>query len=206
MHLHAETTWVLDLDLPEEQLLKNMRKNTRYAIKKAKKLKVKVQISNKLTDADQLYNLQLETVKRKKFIPFSKKFLAQQFKTLSPVNQLHLFKASYQGQVLAMAMIHYYGQEAVYHYSGSSNQNRNIPASYAIQWAAIKKVKSMGFKRYNFWGYTDNPKHRFFGPSLFKKGFGGHKLEYMPAHDLPINYSYWLTFGFETIRRKTRRL
>ena len=206
MHLHAETTWVLDLDQPEEKILKSMRKNTRYAIKKAKKLNVKVTTSKKLTDVDTLYELQLETVNRKRFIPFSKTFLKEQFETFQSVNQLQLFKASYKDQVLAMAMVHFYGQEAVYHYSGSSNQLRNIPASYLLQWKAIKTAKKLGFKRYNFWGYTENPKHRFFGPSLFKKGFGGYKLGYMPAHDLPINNSYWLTYLFETLRRKIRRL
>lgn len=206
MHLHAQTTWVLDLTQSEEEILGNMRKNTRYAIKQANKLDVKVEISKKLTDIDKLYRLQLETVKRKKFVPFSKLFLRKLFETFKDTNQIQLFKASYQGQILAIAMIHYYGQEAVYHYSGSSSLHRNIPASYAIQWQAIKLAKSLDFRRYNFWGYTDNPKHRFFGPSLFKKGFGGYKLEYIPAQDLPIKSSYWLTYLFETLRRFIRRL
>ena len=75
MHLHAETTWVLDLNQSEEELLANMRKNTRYSIKKAQKLGVKVTTSLDNQDVDLLYQLQLEAVKRHKFMPFSKNIL-----------------------------------------------------------------------------------------------------------------------------------
>ena len=37
IHVHAELVWMLDLSPTEDELLANMRKNTRYAIKKAKK-------------------------------------------------------------------------------------------------------------------------------------------------------------------------
>lgn len=206
MHLHAETTWILDLDKSEEDLLSQMRKNTRYAVKQANKLKIKVTTSKNLVDIQKLYLLQLETVKRKKFVPFSQEFLQTLLSTYTDSDQIQLFKASFKGQVLAIAMIHFYGKEAVYHYSGSSNLHRNIPTSYAIQWSVIQHAKKLGIKHYNFWGYTDDPKHRFFGPSLFKKGFGGYKVEYLPAHDLILKPSYYFTYIFETIRRKLRSL
>jgi len=206
MHLHAQTTWVLDLSQSEQDLLKNMRKNTRYNIKKAQKLGVKIKKSLELKDIDILYNLQLETVKRKDFVPFSREYFKNQLKALKNDNQIQLFKAVYKGKVLAISFIIFYGPEAVYHYSGSSSQDRHIPASYLLQWQAIKEAKNRGLKQYNFWGYTDNPKHRFYGPSLFKKGFGGHRIDYLPAHDLIINKSYWLTYFFESFRKKWRRL
>jgi len=208
MHLHAETTWILELDKSEEELLTNMRKNTRYSIKKAQKLGVKVTQSLDEKDVDLLYQLQLEAVKRHKFVPFSKDYFLKQLQAFKSSNQIQLFKASYQGQVLAISFIIFYGLEAVYHYSGSSNQHRHIPASYLLQWQAIKTAKARGLKRYNFWGITktDDPKHRFAGVTLFKKGFGGHQLDYLPAHDLPLKSTYWLTHLFEAFRRKSRHL
>jgi len=208
MHLHAETTWVLDLDKSEEELLKNMRKNTRYSIKKAQKLGVEIEKTTNQKDVDLLYDLQMEAVKRHKFTPFSKEYFLKQLQSFKDDHQIQLFKASYQSKVLAISFIIFYGQEAVYHYSGSSNQLRHIPASYLLQWQAIKAAKQRGLKRYNFWGITkeDNPKHRFAGVTLFKKGFGGYQLDYLSAHDLPLKPSYWLTHLFETLRRKLRRL
>jgi len=206
MHLHAESTWVLDLDLSCDQLLKNMRKNTRRAILKADKLKVKVTTSTALKDINLLYRLQLQTVDRRHFVPFSKDYFRKQFLAFKKNNHIKLFKASYQGEVLAISFIIFYGQEAIYHYSGSSSYKRHIPASYALQWAAIKEAKRRGLSLYNFWGYTDNPHHRFYGPSLFKKGFGGRPVQYLPAHDLPLSFFYWPVFLFETLRRKHRKL
>ena len=206
MHLHAESTWILDLDKSEEELLKNMRKNTRYSIKKAQKLGVKVLRSVSHKDIKTLYKLQLATVKRKRFSPFTQDYFLKQLQAFKSDNQIQLFKAIYKNKVLAISFIIFYGDEAVYHYSGSSNQLRHIPASYLLQWEAIKQAKKRNLKRYNFWGYTDNPQHRFFGPSLFKKGFGGEPVNYLPAHDLPLKPFYWLVYLFETLRRKLRHL
>lgn len=205
MHLHAESTWILPLDLPEEELLKNMRKTTRYLINKAIKSRVKIIQSTSLADIDRLFKLQQATVDRKHFVPFAKKYFLAEMNSFLP-DKVKLFKAEYNGQVLAMAMIIIYGLEAVYHYSGSSNEFREIPASYLLQWEVIKAAKKLGLQRYNFWGFTANPKHRFYGPSLFKKGFGGHELNYLPAHDLVVSLAYWPNYWLETMRRIWRRL
>ena len=45
MHMHAENTWQLNLNQTEKELLRNMRKNTRYNIRKAKKTKVRIEIT-----------------------------------------------------------------------------------------------------------------------------------------------------------------
>lgn len=208
MHLHAETTWLLDLGLPKKELLLNMRKNTRHAIKKAKKLKILVTASTNPKDISLLYKLQLDTVKRHKFIPFSEEYFLDQLNAFKKDNQIQLFKASYQGQVLAISFIIFYGDEATYHYSGSSSTHRNIPVSYALQWAAIKAAKKRGLLKYNFWGIAKDSKkdHRFSGVTTFKKGFGGYQANYIKGHDLPIKKTYWLTYIFETLRRRTRHL
>ncbi|MDZ7587561.1 MAG: peptidoglycan bridge formation glycyltransferase FemA/FemB family protein, partial [Patescibacteria group bacterium] len=80
--------------------------------------------------------------------------------------------------------------------------------SYALQWAAILAAKQKGMDRYNFWGIapTDNLRHRFSGVTLFKKGFGGQRIDYMPAHDLIIRSGYWLNFIIESFRKLSRHL
>ena len=208
MHLHAETTRVLDITQSEDQLLKAMRKNTRYSIKKAQKMGVTVTTSTQAKDINILYQLQLEAVKRHKFIPFSQDYFLSQLQAFKDDNQIQLFKANYQNKTIAVSFIIFYGQEAVYHYSGSSSQIRKVPASYLLQWQAIKAAKNRGLKKYNFWGIApdDKLRHRFAGVTLFKKGFGGQTINYLPAHDLPFKTSYWLTFTFEHLRKRLRGL
>ena len=50
IHMHAELVWMLDLMPTEEELLKNMRKNTRYYIRKAMSEGVKIIKSNNPED------------------------------------------------------------------------------------------------------------------------------------------------------------
>ncbi|MCX6817191.1 MAG: peptidoglycan bridge formation glycyltransferase FemA/FemB family protein [Candidatus Beckwithbacteria bacterium] len=208
MHLHAETTWVLNLKDSEETLLKNMRKNTRYSVKKALNSGVEITSSIKNQDIQTLYRLQLAVAQRRHFVTFSYNYLLKQFQAFQPDNQVQLFKASLDNRTLAMAFIIFYGQEAVYHYAGSSAEVRQIPVSYALQWEVIRQAKKKGFPLYNFWGIapTDNPHHRFAGVTLFKTGFGGSRVDYLPAHDLVIKPHYWLIYLFESLRRKWRHL
>lgn len=208
MHLHAETTMQIDLEQPEAQILAKMRKNTRYYIRRAEREGVKTEISKDPADIDLLYQLQMETYARHKFVPFSKEFFEKHFQAFLEDNQIVLIKASWRGEVLAVGMFVFYGDTAVYHYSGSSSKHPKVPASSAMLWQAIKEAKKRGCQIFDLWGIapTDDPRHRFAGVTLFKKGFGGERVDYLRACDLPLSWSYWLTYCFETMRRLKRRL
>lgn len=209
MHLHAELTSQLDITKAEETLLQNMRKTTRYEIKKAKKENVKVTTSADPQDIKEFYNLQIETSKRQKFVPFSLKYLEEQFKVFAQNNKALLFTAKKDDIILAKAFIIFYNREAIYHYGASAPEARNYPGAYLIQWEAILEAKKRACTRYNFWGVSplDKGKHRFAGLSLFKRGFGGQDFEYLHAQDLIINYpKYLMNYAIESIRKKLRNV
>lgn len=208
MHMHAETTWQLDLTQSIEEILKNMRKTTRQAIKKAEKNNVVIRTTTSSQAVKRLYDLQIATAKRQGFVPFSFEFFSQQFQVFSQDNQAVIFEACVDKELIASAMIIFYGQEAVYHYAGSTLLARQVSAAHLLQWTAIQAAKERGLKRYNFWGVVPEhkPNHRFWGVTIFKKGFGGFMINYLHAQDLPMKKSYWLTYIFETLRRLYRRL
>lgn len=213
MYLSAELTSQLDITLPEEELLKNMRKTTRYEIKKAINLKIKIEQCNPPVGGEKLiknfYDLQLETAKRQKFVPFSYKFFHEQFKIFFESDNALLYSAELDGKVLAQAFIIFYGTEAVYHYGVSTDEGRKYPGAYLIQWEAIKEAKKRGMTRYNFWGVAPetNKDHRFHGISIFKRGFGGADVQYLHAQDLVIDYPrYAVNFFIESIRKIIRKV
>jgi lipid II:glycine glycyltransferase (peptidoglycan interpeptide bridge formation enzyme) len=186
-----------------------MRKTTRYEIKRAEKLGLKIEHESDPKLITTFHQQQLDLAKHHGFVPFSYNFLYHQFTTFLADNQVELI-SSYSGdKLLATAFVIYYSQEAVYHYGISTPENRSLPGSYACQWAAIKEAKKRGLTRYNFWGIAPNnaPKdHRFAGVSLFKRGFGGQEVAYLPAHDLPTSSLYKAVSLFESLRAKKRRL
>lgn len=207
IHLHAELTSQLDITKAEETLLSQMRKTTRYEIKKAIKEGIKITTSTDISKILEFYDLQIETSKRQKFVPFSFKYLQEQFRIFANNNKAFLFKAEANNKLLAEAFIIFYGREAVYHYGVSTLEGRRYPGAYLIQWEAIQEAKKRGMTRYNFWGVSPVNKtdHRFYGLSLFKRGFGGQDVEYLHAQDLVINYPrYLINYVIETIRKKVR--
>lgn len=209
MHLHAELTSQLDITPTEEQLLANMRKATRYETKKAISSGIKIKTTSDLKAIRKFYDLQLQTAKRQKFVPFSYKFLSGQFKIYLDNNKAVLYSAKLGNKLLAQAFIIFYGNEAAYHYGASTEEGRKYPGAYLIQWEAIKEAKKRGMTRYNFWGVSPegDKDHRFSGLSLFKRGFGGVDFEYLHAQDLIINYPrYLFNYSVEFLRKKIRRV
>ncbi|MDZ4228124.1 MAG: peptidoglycan bridge formation glycyltransferase FemA/FemB family protein [Candidatus Levybacteria bacterium] len=189
MHLHAELTSQLNVTKTEEELIAQMRKATRYEIRKAIKEGIAITISTSEKDIKKFYDIQIQTAKRQKFIPFSYKFIHEQFKVFGEFGDALLYKAEFESKLLAQAFVIFYNKEAVYHYGASTDEGRKYPGAYLIQWEAIKEAKKRGMTRYNFWGVApeNNQNHRFSGLSLFKRGFGGEDFEYLHAQDLIIN-------------------
>lgn len=209
MHLHAELTRQLDLTKTADQLFKEMRKTTRYEIKKAIKIKIKITQSKDLKSIDNFYQLQKETAQRQGFVEFDKRFLTEQFSVFTKDNQVLLMTASLGKLKLAQSFIIFYGQEAVYHYGASTLDGRKYPGAYLIQWEAINEARRRRMKRYNLWGVAPEGQtdHRFWGVSVFKRGFGGEDVEYLHARDLVINpLSYKINQAIELARKKLRRL
>jgi lipid II:glycine glycyltransferase (peptidoglycan interpeptide bridge formation enzyme) len=185
--MHAETTWTLDITKDDEaELLSNMRKNTRYYVRRGEKEGVTVEIRKDLAAVEEFYNIHKETVGRHHFTPFSLDYLKKQFEAFSADDQIAVFHAKFDGKILSSAIIPLYGDSAFYHHGASADMYSKVPSSYLLQWEIIREAKRRGLKHYNFWGIapTDDKKHPWYGLSLFKKGFGGYSTELIPAQDL----------------------
>lgn len=208
MHLYAENTWVLDISVSEEEILAGMRKTTRYLVRKGEKAGLALEVSADPDNAKILYRLQSETVKRHGFVGFPEKLFKNEIDIFGKDGLAQVFLCRYGKKILATAIIIFYGDTAYYHFSGSASDYDKVPFSYFLQWQIIKDARKRGIKYYNFWGIApnNNPNHRFAGVTLFKTGFGGERVDWLHAHDLPISRKYWLTYIFETARRIFRRL
>ncbi|MBI5619932.1 peptidoglycan bridge formation glycyltransferase FemA/FemB family protein [Candidatus Gottesmanbacteria bacterium] len=200
--MDAEFCWTVDLTQSEEQLLAGMRKTTRYEIKHAQKLGVTVEQSTDPYDLDAFFRLYKETSGRHGFVPHQG--IGEEFEVFAAENKAVLLLGKYQGNSIAGAIVLFYGNQGIYHHGASIFSK--IPASYVVQWEAIREAKKRGMNVYNFWGIApeDNINHPWRGITLFKKGFGGREIEYIHAHDLAVSPFYVIPRTIETIRRLSR--
>lgn len=208
MHLTADLTLQLDLTHTEDELLAQMRKNHRSAIRKCDGLGIRVEQTNDPQEIQSFYDHQVALAQKHSFVPFSYDFLHEQFKAFAQDDQVLLFHSYQENRLLASAFVIFYNGEAVYHYGISTDANGKLPGSYACQWEAILEAKLRGCKKYNFWGVAPEgaQTHRFAGVTLFKTGFGGEHVEYLHAHDIPLSAKYTMTAAFEFMRKKVRNL
>ncbi|MBR3323734.1 peptidoglycan bridge formation glycyltransferase FemA/FemB family protein [Candidatus Saccharibacteria bacterium] len=69
MHLHAEHTVIIDLTKSEEELLADMRRQTRYEVRRAAKLGIEVKSGNSEELFREFHSAQSITARRQHFIP-----------------------------------------------------------------------------------------------------------------------------------------
>lgn len=140
---------------------------------------------------------------------FSENFLQKQFEAFAPNGNAVLYTAKYEGEILAQNFMIFYGGEASYHYGVSTELGTKLSGAPLLHMQAMRDARERGIERYNFWGIVDeeDTNHRFYGVSVFKRGFGVEELRYTPAHDLVIKkLPYLATWLIETARRKTRKV
>jgi len=211
MHAPAyEATWKLDIYPAEEELLKNMRKTTRYLVRKAgNNHDIFIEKSSNLKDIKAYQNLNREVSKRQHFVPFSDEFIKNEFEVFSKDNESLFIFGKYKGEIAAGALLIFWSGIAFYHQAASLGKFSKLSIPYLLQWGAIKEAKKRGCVIYDFWGFTNPekfPRHPWAGPTLFKMGFGGYKKEYIKAQDFVISKKYWINYVIEKIRKFKRGL
>lgn len=206
MHMHSELCWVLDIRPPEDILLSNMRKTTRYLVRQMQKYNIVVTSSSALSDFDSFYRVYTYTQKRQHFVGFGRDYLHKEIEVFLREKQGFLYFARVNEKVLSVAFVVVYGNHAYYHHGASILDDKNTPAAYVIQWEIIKDLKKKGISHYNFWGIApeNNKKHPWYGLTFFKKGFGGESVEYIHACDLPLTSFYYINWVIETVRKFKR--
>lgn len=208
MHMIAEDCYFINFEEFEntDSIFKAMRQNHRNLVNKARKLEIKIEVSDSLKDVKTLSDLLNETAKRHNFVPFSYNYLKQEFLTFKKSKSVKIYKALYEGEVVAASMHFCYGTHFVYKHGASSLKHSKLPASYLLQFQAICDAFNSGFKYYNFWGIAKKgvKNHPFQGITTFKTGFKGTYKELIPAYDKVVSIKYIKNFIVEIFRKIKR--
>ncbi len=228
-HLHAQNTVILDLEKSEDELLAEMRRQTRYEVRRAGKLELVIKSGNSKELFDEFHQVQVETAKRQNFIPPN----AEELEVYREIFREHaviyyvetsknltadgkkVIDGEPEGEYIpAGTRVNYglfidYGDEVEYFEAASTEFGHTVPGAYGMLWQAILDYKKKGLKRFNLWGIAppNQPHHRYARVTTFKTGFGGEQIEFIHARDIVINPAkYLITKAIEEIRKKKRHL
>ncbi len=196
--LPANTVY-LNLTLNRETLLKKMKPKTRYNIGLSHRRGVIVKAMG-LEGIDVWYELYKETAARNHILLNDLKYFeavltARADETRSPAD-VSLLIAEKEGKPLAAMFLVITKHRASYLYGASSSGQRNLMATYALQWEAICRSKAAGCTEYDMFGISPSPDphHPLFGLYKFKSGFGGEIFHSLGCWDYPLQKELYTLF------------
>lgn len=209
MFLSVEYAGILDLTKSEEEILAGASQGFRRKLRKAEKNEITIETSKDPKIIKTFYEIEVKHAQRQKFIAFSEDFLTKQFAAFAKNDEVIMYTAKKDGEILAQNFMIFYGDECSYHYGTSTDLGTKYSAAPLLHMEAMREARNRGIKRYNLWGIVglDEIKHRFYGVSEFKRSFGCQELKYTPAHDMILNKSkYLINKTVETIRKHVRHV
>ncbi len=196
-NLFKPKTFLWDLNLAEEELLKRMHPKARYNIKVATKHGVSVKEDNQ--SLGEYMKLLFEgTVKRQKVGMHDENYHKQMKESLG--ENARLFTASFANEIVSAMMVFIFKNSAYYAYGANSLKHKEIMASTLLVWDVAKTLKQEGFAYFDFWGAETGS-----GFSRFKEQFGAGLVETMGTYDLVVRKIGYAFFRLaEEMRWKIR--
>ena len=200
--LFTPTTFWVDLNLSEEELLKGFSSKTRYNIRLAQRQGVKVVEDNSDKAFEKYLKLTFETAKRQGFYAHTEKYHRLMWQYLKPAGIAHLLTATYRGEVITAWILFVWKDFLYYPYGASTDKYKNVMANNLMMWEAIRLGRSLGLKTFDLWGREEGK-----GFTRFKEGYNPKVIEFIGSWDLVINKPlYYLYRIAEGLRWKFLRL
>lgn len=190
-------TIILNLDQPDDVLLKGMRASTRSSIRTAAQKGVAVRMGGE-SDLPEFYRMMQYTSRRKGFSARSFEYYKQEWLTFNKNNQAALLLAAHQDTLLYAHVVYRFGKHAASFHTGSSGEMPTLRSNILLMWESLRWAKSQGCTTFDFWGIpneigaavdagqeppvTDRT-DGLWGVYTFKSGFSKKVVYYLGAFD-----------------------
>lgn len=176
-HEQPEATRIIDLQLSDEELLKQMHPKGRYNIGVAEKHGVRVEQSD---DAAAFHELLAETAARDDFRVGGRRQYEVFLREVPHAFLLLAYEGTREAPIAGL-MGTVYGTTGIYYYGASDYAHRPLMAPYLLQWTAMQRCRAQGAAFYDLLGVAPpdaGPGHPWHGISGFKAKFGGRVVLY----------------------------
>ena len=192
-------TIFLNLTDGAKNLLERMKPKTRYNIGLSQRKGVQVRATG-MESIDVWYKLYKETALRNSIDLNDMKYFEAILSAASEISGsqtgVKLLVAELDNIPLAAMFLILSDNRGSYLYGASSDSNRNLMATYALQWEAINISIREGCTQYDMFGISPNPEpaHPLYGLYKFKTGFGGSIFRSLGCWDYPLRENDYFVF------------
>jgi lipid II:glycine glycyltransferase (peptidoglycan interpeptide bridge formation enzyme) len=206
--LFTPSTFILNLEKNEDELLKSFHPKTRYNIRLAQKKGVQIHEDNSPEAFNKYWQLSEETTRRQGFFAHNKKYHELMWKYLhtdmvqkkhSPI--AHLLTATYDNEIIVAWIIFVWKETMYYPYGASSDRYKNVMAPNLMMWEAIKFGKRLKLKSFDLWGREEGK-----GFTKFKEGYNPEIVKFLGTWDIICSPLYWPYRLADFVRWKFLRL
>jgi lipid II:glycine glycyltransferase (peptidoglycan interpeptide bridge formation enzyme) len=206
--VHGRRSWVLDIHPSAEELLANFKMTWRQNVRVAERKGVFIHEASSDADFDAYYDLLKITSQRDAFFIHSKDYHKQTLQQFAPQGDAVLYLAEHEGEAIAAKMLIRFGNWCWDMFGASSNNKRNLKATYLLQYRCIQWAKEKGCSYFDFRTIPEvlEPGEEMWGVYEYKKGFGGFSRLNIPTQEYvyrPLIYSAWRKLV--ELRRARRR-
>lgn len=194
--IHGRRSWVLDIRPDAEQLLANFKMTWRQNVRVSERKGVIVREAETDADFDAYYDLLEVTSERDAFFIHSKDYHKEILRTFASRGDAVLYLAEHEGEALAAKMLIRFGDWCWDMFGASSNNKRNLKATYLLQYRCFQWAKAKGCSYFDFRTIPEilEPGEEMWGVYEYKKGFGGFSRLNIPTQDYvyrPLIYGAW---------------
>jgi len=208
--LFTKYSFQLDLTPSEDELMAGMASKTRYNTRLAAKKGVKVFEDSSDQGLEDYLKILKETTTRQGFYAHTPDYFRKMWKEMRDSGMAHIFKATYENQVLVVWIVFVFNGVLYYPYGASRSIHRELMASNLMMWEVIKFGKKQGCNLFDMWGSlgpNPDPKDPWYGFHRFKKGYGGDLVEFVGTFDLVQDYPIYKVYNLaNNLRWKVLRL
>ena len=206
-----DSTALLDISGPTEQVFKAISSRARNAIRRAEREGCEVVQKEQGPETYRaLYELMADTVNAKGSMPLrSYEYYEQFWDEFCNRGQGSFFFAYEDGKPSVGAFVINYGAKATYKDGGSLQNRKQYGDSHLVQWTAIRRMQELGCTEYDFCGTPPSARikdktHNLFGMGMFKTSFTKTVTDFVGCHDYilsPLKHRLWVAGAEKVFRR-----
>lgn len=188
-------TYWIDLSKSEDVLLGNMKRQTRYDVKKGLKSEIRTiqyETSDKET-IEQFWSLYKQVAETKKFNRYTEDKFKNEIITLLDSGVAVIFVEEYKGKIINFSLASNFGVASYMHGAIDMKYKEYEdcpPPGHLAQWEMITGMKARGASLYDM-GFCPGPvpqkEHPSYNIWRFKYGFGGDHVEFFPVYERSFN-------------------